>query len=453
MSRDSALPPHTRRILHLDVDAFLVSVERARDPSLIGREVIVGGSPRSRNLVISCSYEARAKGVRPGMSAREAARRCPRAVFLPGDSQAANAKREAIVRVLLEVSPRVEVTSIDDAFIDLTGSTRLLGAAWEVAVALRETILRRTRMPVTLGLGTNRSLARLAGKLAKPGGVAEILPGQERAFLAHLPVRALPGVGARIGRHLERFAIRSVGELALVSPEVLFASFGPHGLTLHARARGIDPQPVIASHTLDERGRLVRRPPRSIRRESTFEPEEGRRERVEAMLAYLVDRAAAKLRFHRQVAGSLEVAIGYVDTRPPHLQRHAPDPERWKRIRRRPPEPTDVTDQLWEHARALLHSLPRRRALVKRVGVALLDLRPAGGRQGRLFSDPCSDRVPGSLLGGSRSDRAARLDRVIDTLRAQHGFGRVLRGSSLPLLETFELGDDGFRLRTPSLNQ
>lgn len=449
MDRDSRHPPRTRRILHLDVDAFLASVEQARDPCLLGRQVIVGGAPDSRNLVMSCSYEARARGVRPGMLAREAALRCPRAVFLPGDSKAATAKREQIVRVLLEVSPLVEVASIDDVFVDLTGSTRLLGPAWDVADRLRSSILQRTRMPVSLGVGTSRTMARLAGKLAKPGGVAELLPGQERAFLSRLPVHHLPGVGHRIGRALDRFSIRTVGDLTRVSREVLFASFGPPGLTVHERAHGVDPEPVVPSHALDELGALVRRPPRSIRRGSTFEPEEGCREQVEAMLAYLVDRAAGKLRDHRCLVGSVEVSLAYVDTRPAHLRRQGSGHS--NSVRRRPPTPTDVTDTLWEHARKLLGELPRRRALVKRVGVALLDLRAGGRRQGWLFSDPERDRPP--TAGGSRVERSARLDRVVDALREQHGFGLIVRGSSLPLAERFEQGEDGYILRTPSLNQ
>lgn len=449
--RDARLPPRTRRVLHLDVDAFLASVEQAHHPELLGRPLIVGGAPTSRNLVMSCSYEARARGVRPGMLASEAARRCPGAVFRPGDSRAANRLRERVTRVLLGVSPRVEVASIDDFFVDLTGTTRLLGAACEVAEGIRAAVRERARLPISIGIATSRTLARLAGKLAKPGGVAEILPGCERAFLARLPVRHLPGVGYRIGRALERFAIRTVGELALVSREVLFASFGPGGLVLFDRARGIDDEPVIATHALDETGRLVARPPRSIRRDSTFEPEEGRREQVEAMLAYLVERAATRLREQHLVAGSLEVRLGHVDTRPPHLRRRNPDPGRWLSARRRPPVPSACTDALWRHARGLLRALPRRRALVKRVGVALLELRPAVGHQGALFSDPLRDHPPGA--GDSGDDRQWRLDRALDDLRRRHGFGRVLRGASLPLVERFILGPDGFRLRTPSLNQ
>src|SRR6185436_14455173 len=148
-SRDALLPPRTRRILHLDVDAFLASVEQALHPELAGLPVIVGGMPNTRNLVMSCSYEARAFGVRPGMLAAEAARRCPRAIFRHGDSGAANAKREEIVRILLASTPLVEVASIDDFFVDLTGTTRLLGDAFAEAERMRAAIRERARLPVT----------------------------------------------------------------------------------------------------------------------------------------------------------------------------------------------------------------------------------------------------------------------------------------------------------------
>jgi DNA polymerase-4 len=450
--RDQHLPPRTPRILHLDVDAFLASVEQARHPHLRGRPVVVGGSPTSRNLVMSCSYEARAVGVRPGMRAREAARLCPRAVFLPGDAQAANAKREEVARLLLEVSPRVEVASIDDFFVDLTGTGRLLGCAFEVATALQRRIRTEARVPVTIGLGTSRTLARLAGKLGKPGGVAEVLPGAERAFLANLPVEHLPGVGHAVRAKLTSFHIKTVGQLALVSREVLFATFGSLGLTLHARARGEDDEPVQGTCWLDERGRLALRAPQSIRRDSTFEPEEGRREQLEAMLAWLVDRAAARLRGHGLLASSLEVRLVHVDTRTP-AQKRAHPREALLRARRRLSAPTASTTALEQHALLLLRGLPRRRALVKRVGLTLLHLRDSAGHQGELFSDPQRDRSLAEARGGSHADRAVALERALDGLRARHGFGKVLRGASLPLLGEHPLERDGFVLRTPSLNQ
>lgn len=455
-NRDLLLPPGTRRILHLDVDAFLASVEVALHPELAGRPLVIGGLPHERNLVMTSSYEARAFGVRPGMSLAEAHRRCPHAVFRRGDSRAANRLREEMARIVMRSSPAVQIASIDDLLVDLTGTARLLGPAFEVAVRMRREIREEVRLPVTIGIATSVSLARVAGKLAKPGGVAEIWPGHEEAFLEGLPVEQLPGVGHGTGRLLERFAIRTAGDLRRVSREVLFATFGRLGLVLHDRARGIDPEPVVPTWIAEPDGTLRRRPPATIRRDSTFEPEEGSRARVEAMLAYLVDRAMDRLRGHDLAVRTVRVHLVHVDTRPPSLRRARggageEEPRGRADARRTLDAATDSTDRVWEVARTLLRSFPRRRALVKRVGVELSNLRSRDGWQAELFSDPGADRLPGA--GGSRADRQRRLDDAVDGLRGRFGFGRVLRGSSLPLSETHELGPDGYRLRTPSLNQ
>jgi len=455
--RDADLATDTPRVAHLDIDAFLASVEQALHPELRGRPVVVGGPPTSRNLVMSCSYDARARGVHPGMLLAEAHRRCPRAHFRNGDSQAANRLREAVTRVLLGYSPRVEVASIDDFFVDLRGTARLHGAACQAAESMRDAIRAATHLPSSAGVGTSKLMARLAGKLAEPGGVAEILPGHERAFLAGLPVELLPGVGRAISARLEGYAIRTVGELALVSRELCFASFGREGLVLHERARGIDRDPVDATHTLDEGGRLIARPPRSIHRESTFEPEEGRRELVEAMLAYLTERAAQRLRAHGQQAGSIEVHLRYVDARARTTRGEASEKNAFRR-RRALPDPTDSTDALVRHARSILRALPHKRSPVKRVGLVLHSLRTGGAWQATLFEDPSSDRAEHLALrhdgaSGSRADRHRRLDEALDRLRGRLGFGRILRGSSMPLSETHPLHPAGYRLRTPSLNQ
>jgi DNA polymerase-4 len=465
-NRDLLLPPGTRRILHLDVDAFLASVECALFPELKGKPLVIGGLPQERNLVMSSSYEARAYGVRPGLLLTEAQRLCPHAIFRRGDAQAANRLRDQMTRVVMRFTPRVQVTSIDDLLADLTGSARLLGAAFDVAQAIRGAVRSEVDLPITVGIGTNITIARLAGKLAKPGGVAEIWPGYEETFLRDLPVEHLPGVGHSTGRLLGRFAIRTVGDLRSVSREVLFASFGRLGLLLHDRARGLDPDPVEPTWVPGENGELVRRAPKSIRRDSTFEPEEGSRRRVEAMLAYLVDRAMHKLRGAALHVATLEVHVRYVDTRPPSLRRAqrqaAPDQRvaaaeesATRRVRRTLDAPTDSTDRVADAARDLLRSLPRRRALVKRIGVELSNFSRAGGWQTTLFSDPEADRPLAAEHGpgGSRADRQRRLDQAVDELRERMGFGRVLRGSSLPLSETHELESDGYRLRTPSLNQ
>jgi len=441
--------PRTRRILHLDVDAFLASVEEALHPELRGRAVVVGGSPSSRNLVMSCSYESRRFGVRPGMMLAEARRRCPQAVFRDGDSQAAGRLREEVTRVLLSYTPRVEVASIDDFFVDLTGTERLFGSPFDTAGEIRAEVWREVGLPLSIGLGVNRLMARLAGKLAKPGGVAEIRPGYAESFLTALAVEHLPGVGHAIGTMLERFAIRTVGELRLVPREVLFASFGRNGLVLFDRARGRDDSPIEATHVEDAAGKLVARAPRSIHRETTFEPEEGRCELVEAMLSYLVERAAHRLRAANLAAGSIEVRIRYVDTRPriAQVERTARSEGLSGARRRAFPAPTDSTDEIWHRARELLRELPRRRALVKRVGLTLHKIVSSPGWQGRLFG---ADAAEG---GQSLADRHRRLDGAIDQLRERMGFGRILRGSSAQLQETHPLRPEGFRMRTPSLNQ
>jgi DNA polymerase-4 len=451
--RDQHLARGTRRILHLDVDAFLASVEQALHPELAGKPVVVGGPPTSRNLVMSCSYEARASGVRAGMHLSEAKRRCPHALFRDGDSQAANRLRDEVTRILLGFTPAVEVASIDDFYLDLTGTARLLGPTFDAALAIQRSVKERTRLGLTIGVGTNRLVARLAGKLAKPGGVCEILPGGELAFLGALPLEHLPGVGHATSALLERFALRQVRELRLLSREVLFAAFGSAGLVLFERAHGRDEAPVETTHALAEDGTLVARPPKSLQRETTFEPEEGRPEVVEAMLSYLVERGAHRLRALGVQARTLEVRVRWVDTNP--------RPGSWSEEglsahrRRTLAAPSDATDELWQAARALHRTLPRKRALLKRIGIGFHGLAPAPGWQGQLFSSTAEPALgpPPDAHDASRADRHRRLDHALDQLRAKLGFGRILRGTSAPLAASHPLRADGFRLRTPSLNQ
>lgn len=450
------LPPRSsrvRRILHLDVDAFLASVEQAIHPELKGRPLVIGGMPGERNLVMSSSYEARAFGVRPGMLLSEAARRCPRAIFRRGDSQAANRLRERTAHLLGRWSPLVEVASIDDFFVDLTACARLHPRAFDAAESMRREIRLEVDLPVTIGIGTSRMLARMAGKFAKPGGIAEIFPGGEQAFLGPLPVDSLPGVGHSIGADLERFAIRTIADLRQVSREVLFASFGSLGLVLWERARGIDDEPVAPTFVQRLDGTFALRIPVALRRDSTFEPEEGRREHIEAMLAYIVERAAHRLRSLGATARSLEVRVRYVDTRPTReldsdetaAGRAAATLGRRVLLS----EATDSTDAFLCHARALFGQLPRRRALVKRIGITLHGLSARSGWQGQLFSDPRKD----ARSSASHADRQRAVDRALDRLRAKYGFGGMLRGASLPLAADHARTRDGFVLRTPSLNQ
>jgi hypothetical protein len=214
---------------------------------------------------------------------------------------------------------------------------------------------------------------------------------------------------------------------------------------------------VEATYTAAADGTWIARLPRTIRRDSTFEPEEGRREYVEAMLCYLVERAAHRLRTHRANARSLAVRLIYVDTRPPGSNRAASDAGLEFERRQNLGDPTDSTHALWRTALEILRALPRRRALVKRIGLTLAQLSTTGGWQGHLFS--AGDALAGAedarvpTASASHADRMHRLDRALDRMREKHGFGRMLLGTSFTLKATHPLQRDGFQLRTPSLNQ
>ncbi|MBK9384324.1 MAG: DNA polymerase IV [Planctomycetes bacterium] len=471
-----------RVIAHLDIDAFLASVEQAHDPRLRGKAVIVGGRPTDRNLVMSCSYAARALGIKPGMllpqAARIARRAGVRAVFLPGSSIRANAARESVLRAVRGFTPLVEATSIDDAYADLGGTLRLHGAG---PLDLGERIARAVReasgLAISMGLGSNRLIARLATRLAKPGGVAWVRPEQETAFVAAIALEALPGIGSSIGGFLRDTGLRTAGDLQRVPRETLEATFGRHGAKLYERCRGIDRTPVRPE-----------RLPAAIHRETTFPTPTADLAEVRAMLAYLVDRACARLRAlsrlqraneagacaldaHRVAEQALDAsrfderALGASDHGERALGARQLDEralgarqldERALGARRlsvrlvyadraEPPaqrtlkEPTHATTTLRAIALELLERLATRRVLVRRVGLSLSGFAPAPPAQATLFEEGDA--------------RRARLDRTVDAIRARHGFGRLVAGPAVELLGKLENPPDGFVLRTPSLTQ
>jgi len=197
-------------ILHLDIDAFFASVEQQKDPRLQGRPVIVGAG-----VIASCSYEARARGLRAGMPIHHARRMCPEAVVLEGRHEVYRCFTDRIFEMCRDLSPAVE-TYLDEAYVDLTGTERLHGPAGAVGRRLRADIAAATGLSVSVGLGPNRMVAKLAGKAAKPGGVRRVRAAEVDAFLARLPVRQLPGVGRVRNALLNRLNIHTIGDLRVV---------------------------------------------------------------------------------------------------------------------------------------------------------------------------------------------------------------------------------------------
>ncbi|MEJ3744373.1 DNA polymerase IV [Actinomycetes bacterium KLBMP 9797] len=285
-------------ILHADLDAFYASVEQRDDPALRGRPVIVGGG-----VVLACSYEAKACGVRTAMGGHQARRLCPAAVVVPPRMSAYTAASRAVFAVFRDVTPVVEGISIDEAFLDVAGLWRLGSTPMELAARLRRDVRDRVGLPITVGLARTKFLAKVASGVAKPDGLLAVPPGGELAFLHPLPVERLWGVGAVTAGRLRERGINTVGHVARIGEAALVSLVGPGaGRHLYALATGRDPRPVQvgrrrgsmgAQHAL---GRARRTP-----------------EDLDAVLAGLVDRVARRMRRAGRVGRTVTLRLRFAD--------------------------------------------------------------------------------------------------------------------------------------------
>lgn len=416
-----------RRILHLDIDAFLASLEQIRDPSLRGKPVVVGSG-----VVASRSYEAKARGIDTAMGMAEARQRCPDLVVRDGDSRLAERYRQAVAEVVRRFTPVVEICSLDDLYADLSGTPCLAGAAVAeptaaagalslrpLCVDLRAQVRAATGLSVAQGLGSTRTVARLATTRAKPGGICEVPAGDELEFLGDFAIEDLPGVGPRSSELLHKLGLARVRDLWPVELDLLRRTFGARGEEIYWRARGLDRAPVRETPVLQ-----------SISRETSFEPAASDRDQqvpfLRAMLAYLVDRAAAELRRLELRCRTVQVRLRHVD---------GVQDQRQRSLR----TAVDRTDLLGACARELLDGLLQRRVLVRLLGVTLAALERRSALQGELFAEA--------------EQRRGRLFAAVDAIRARHGFGKMVVGESAGLLGVLPQGPEGFRLRTPSLSR
>jgi DNA polymerase-4 len=399
-------PPHDPRILHLDADAFFASVEQRDEPRLRGQPVAVG-----TGVVASCSYEARGHGVRTGMRLAEARRLCRSLIVLPGEYPRYEQAARRVLAICQEHTPQVEVAALDDLYLDLARQDQ----PERVAGVLREQIREEVRLSVSVGIGTNKLVAKVATKQAKPGRQVLVPAGTERDYLAPWPSRVLPGAGPKVEARLDRLNVQRVGQVAGVPVPVLRGLFGVRGQLLHDQAWGIDPRPVEPY-----------RPPRQVSRRTSFDPPVADRAFLRAMLDYLLERATAWLRFHHLATRGVVVTIRYGDYQ--GAAGRAPLPSA-----------TDQDQPLQEAARDRFERLYQRRLPLRLLGVELAPLVTSDGQPG-LFPDPVAER-----------DR--RLAECKDAIRRRFGFTSIFSGATLRVARQLDRDRQNFRLRTPCLTR
>ena len=375
---DPAPPSFERAILHLDLDSFFISVERLRDASLAGRPLIVGGRA-GRGVVASCSYEARAFGVRSAMPMHMALRLCPEALVIRGDMEAYSRYSHLVAEVIAAEAPLYEKSSIDEFYCDLTGMDRHVGC-WKWSTELRRRIMRETGLPISFGLSVNKLVSKVGTGEAKPNGTLMIRNGTERDFLAPLPTGKLPGLGRETRHRLSFMGVRTVRVLREIPVPLLQREFGRHGLELARKANAVDDTPVVPA---TER--------KSLSKERTFQQDTTDVAFLRDVVADMVSRLAFDLRERGQLTACVTVKIRYTDFQTYTRQRRVPY--------------TASDRQLLRHAGELFAGLHERRQLVRLVGVRFSDL-VRGHHQIDLFTD---------------TERDLRLMGALDQIRARYG--------------------------------
>jgi DNA polymerase-4 len=386
-----------KTILHVDMDAFFVSVEEIYHPELKGKPVVVGGRPDQRGVVSAASYAARKYGVHSAMPLRTAYKLCPQAIFVEGHPSRYKEYSQMVWETLSAFSPQVQMASIDEAYVDLTGSERLHGPPLRAAHALHEKIRARTKLNCSIGVSTSRLVAKICSDQAKPNGLLYIVPGMEARFLAPLDVRKIPGVGKVTEKALAACGIRRIGDLALLDESFLEERFGKWGLALAGKARGLDAGGWFDGEIGGEDQ------PKSISHEHTFGEDLSDPEQLESTLARLSEMVASRLREHRLYARTVQLKLRYKDfstyTRA-HTLDHA----------------TQLDIEIIEHSRRLFRKNWDQRP-VRLLGVAASSFESAEGQ------------LP--LLEEEKLERWKKALSAVDRIRGRYGSGSLSVASAM----------------------
>ena len=377
-----------RAILHLDLDTFFVSCERLLDRRLVGKPVLIGGTT-DRGVVASCSYEARVFGVHSAMPMKLARQLCPEAVVIRGSSGTYSKFSNAVTDIIKESAPLYEKSSIDEFYVDVSGMDRFFGC-YQWAQALRERIIKETRLPISFGLSTSKTVAKVGTGEAKPNNHINIPTGAERSFLAPLSIRKIPMVGVQTYRTLRHLGIEKVSALQQMPVEMIERVLGKNGIVLWKKAQGIDTTPVIAYH---ER--------KSISIERTFERDTTDLVKLKSIVAAMAENLAYQLRNGNKLTSCITVKIRYSDFQTYSKQKRIPY--------------TSADHILLREVSALFDQLYNRRVMIRLVGVRYSHL-VEGGYQINLFED---------------SEDMINLYYAMDRIRNRYGQNAIKRAVAL----------------------
>ena len=406
------MPP---QIMHIDLDAFFISVEQALNPKLKGKPVVVGGKPDRRGVVASASYEARRFGLHAGMPLTTASRLCPQATFIQGNFTKYRDVSQKLMAILADFSPYLEPLGVDEAYLDVTGFESIYGSIHQMAEAIKQRIKRELGLCASVGIASCKVVAKVASELSKPDGLLAVAAGEERSFLAPLPVAKLPGIGKKSERILNGLGINTIGELSIMPLDVLKSHFGASGKLLHRYANGIDDRKVEPPTSA-----------KSISRETTFGKDTLNRALLKATLRYLSERVGCELRQQSKQAGCVTLKLRYADFTT-ITRRHT--------LR----QTYDSDQTIFNTGLKLLNkALAQEKQPVRLIGIGVSKLVEPGRQLDMLDSS---------------AQRLEQLNRTIDRIRKKYGFTAIQTGQTLLLKELFSETEGGYTLHTPSLSR
>ncbi|RMG69150.1 MAG: DNA polymerase IV [Calditrichaeota bacterium] len=385
-----------RVIVHVDMDAFFASVEQLCHPEWRGKPVIVGADPRGgkgRGVVAAASYEARRLGVRSAMPISQAYKRCPEAIYVrPNGALYADYSR-TIMRVLAEFSPLVQPISIDEAFLDVTGSVHLFGSLLQLGQAIKQRIRQATGLTASLGIAPSKSVAKIASDAGKPDGLLIVGPQEVQTFLDPLPVERLWGVGEKTRQRLRDLGIQTIGQLRDYPAAVLRQKFGKWGDVLWQLARGMDERPVQMEEEI-----------KSISHEHTFEKDQADAEILEATLLKLCEKVASRLRKHQLRGKTVQLKIRFADFSTFNRNKTLSSP-------------TNLTEDIYRVCVSLLGEFREASQPVRLLGVGLTHLVPEKGGQLSLWD--------------VENQRKLTLEQLIDQLQERYGQSILVHAQTL----------------------